>query len=164
MIMICCRYNFFLICLSQLANCRSQFLLDRPGRCLTLFVSTDGPSSHEFPSQFGQAWSTGLILSVILSSTIANKQGRKTDHWCSPTFTSNPPPSLLPHTSPLLYCHHRYIVLLSHTSLPIQALSCNITPLLLAPCHKLSPGPQTHNVAPSDLLSIILLHQHNTIA
>ena len=38
-----------------LANCRSQFLLDRFGRCLKLFVSNDSPSCHEFASQFGQA-------------------------------------------------------------------------------------------------------------
>ena len=54
-------YNSSLyICLSQLANCRSHFLLDRLGRCLKLFVLTDGPSSHgpsshAFASQFGLA-------------------------------------------------------------------------------------------------------------
>ena len=36
-----------------LANCRSQFLLDRLGRCLKLFVSTESTSCHEFASQFG---------------------------------------------------------------------------------------------------------------
>ena len=37
--------------------CRSsQFVLDRHGRCLKLFVSTVGPSSHEFASQFGLAY------------------------------------------------------------------------------------------------------------
>ena len=41
------------VCLSQLANCRSQFLLDRLGRCLKLFVSTESTSRHEFASQFG---------------------------------------------------------------------------------------------------------------
>ena len=41
------------VCLSVLANCRSQFLLDRLGRCLKLFVSTDSTSCHEFASQFG---------------------------------------------------------------------------------------------------------------
>ncbi len=40
---------------SLFANCRSQFLLDRHGRCLKLFVSTDSTSSHEFASQFGLA-------------------------------------------------------------------------------------------------------------
>ena len=44
------------VCLSMLANCRSQFLLDRLGRCLKLFVSTDSTSSHEFVSQFGLAF------------------------------------------------------------------------------------------------------------
>ena len=34
------------------ANCRSQFLLDRLGRCLKLFVSTDSISSQGFASQF----------------------------------------------------------------------------------------------------------------
>ena len=38
-------------------------------------------------------------------------------------------------------------------TLPFQTLSCNITPLIVVPCHELSPSPQTHNVglAPSDL-------------
>ena len=40
------------VCLSQLANCRSQFLL---GRSLKLFVSTESTSYHELASQFGQA-------------------------------------------------------------------------------------------------------------
>ena len=48
-------YNSPEICLSLFANGRSQFLLDRPGRCLKLFVSTEGPSSYEFASQFGLA-------------------------------------------------------------------------------------------------------------
>ena len=39
--------------LSVLANSRSQFLLDRLGRCLKLFVSTESISCHEFASQFG---------------------------------------------------------------------------------------------------------------
>ena len=37
------------------ANCRWQFLLDRLGSCLKLFVSTESTSSHEFASQFGLA-------------------------------------------------------------------------------------------------------------
>ena len=41
------------VCLSQLANCRSQFLLARLGRYLKLFVSTESTSCHEFASQFG---------------------------------------------------------------------------------------------------------------
>ena len=43
------------VCLSLFANCRSQFLFDRLGRCLKLFVSPVIPSSHEFASQFGLA-------------------------------------------------------------------------------------------------------------
>ena len=43
------------VCMSQLANCRSQFLPDRLGRCLKLSVSTGGPYFHEFVSQFGLA-------------------------------------------------------------------------------------------------------------
>ena len=39
-------------CLSMFANCRSQFLLDRLGKCLKLFVSTDTP---EFALQLGLA-------------------------------------------------------------------------------------------------------------
>ena len=62
------------------------------------------------------------------------------------------PPSLLPHTSPLLYSHHTYIVPFRRNCLPIQTFSCNTSTLILAPCNKLSPGPQTHNVAPSDHL------------
>ena len=41
------------VCLSVLANGRSQFLLDHLGRCLKLFVSTESTSCHEFVSQFG---------------------------------------------------------------------------------------------------------------
>ena len=48
-------YNYPYVCLSTFANCKSQFLLDRLGRCITLFVSTDSTSCHEFPSQFGLA-------------------------------------------------------------------------------------------------------------
>ena len=36
-----------------LASCRSQFLLDRLGKCLKLFVSTVGTSCHKFASQYG---------------------------------------------------------------------------------------------------------------
>ena len=36
------------VCLSVLANCRSQLLLDRLGRCLNLFVSTDSTSCQKF--------------------------------------------------------------------------------------------------------------------
>ena len=32
----------------MLANCRSKFLLDRLGRCLKMFVSTESISCHEF--------------------------------------------------------------------------------------------------------------------
>ena len=49
-------YTIFSINLSLFANCRSQFLLDRLGRCLKLFISTDGTSSHEFARQFGLAF------------------------------------------------------------------------------------------------------------
>ena len=41
------------VVLSQLSNCRSQFLLDRLGKCLKLFVSTESTSSDEFASQLG---------------------------------------------------------------------------------------------------------------
>ena len=34
------------------ANCRSQLLIDRLGKCLKLFESTDIPSSHAFAFQF----------------------------------------------------------------------------------------------------------------
>ena len=37
------------------ANCGSQLLLDRLGRCIKLFVSSECTSSHEFVSQFGLA-------------------------------------------------------------------------------------------------------------
>ena len=40
----------------MLANCRSQFLLDRLGRCIKLSVSTDSTSCHENASQFGLAF------------------------------------------------------------------------------------------------------------
>ena len=38
------------------ADCRSQFLLDRLGRCLKLIVSSGSTSCHEFASQFGLAF------------------------------------------------------------------------------------------------------------
>ena len=44
---------YFSLSLSMLANCMLQFLLDRLGRCLKLFVSTESISCHEFASQFG---------------------------------------------------------------------------------------------------------------
>ena len=44
------------VCVSMLANCMSQFLLDRLGRYLKLFVSTESISCHEFASQFGLAF------------------------------------------------------------------------------------------------------------
>ena len=57
-IQIGCIYTIILliyVSLSPLANCRSQFLLDRLGRCLKLFVSTESISSHDFACQFGIA-------------------------------------------------------------------------------------------------------------
>ena len=42
--------------LSVLANYRTQFLLDRLGRYLKLFVSNDSTSCHEFASQYGIAF------------------------------------------------------------------------------------------------------------
>ena len=47
--------NYPYVCPSMFENSRSQFLLDRLGRCLKLFVSTDITSCHEFASQFGLA-------------------------------------------------------------------------------------------------------------
>ena len=44
-----------IICLSLFANYRQQFLLDRFGRYLKVFVSTVITSSHAFASQFGLA-------------------------------------------------------------------------------------------------------------
>ena len=49
-------YTIILLSLSVFANCRSQFLLDRLGRCILLFVSSDSTSCHEFASQFGLAF------------------------------------------------------------------------------------------------------------
>ena len=49
-------YTIISLSLSVLANSRSQFLLDRIGRCLKLFVSTESISCHEFASQFGLAF------------------------------------------------------------------------------------------------------------
>ena len=94
---------------------------------------------------------SSLISSVILSSPLQTNKGSKPIIGAVPP-SPRTPPSLLQHTSPLLYSHHTYLVLFSHTSMPIQTVSCNTTPLLLGPCHTLSPGPQTHNVAHSDLL------------
>ena len=49
---ICLKY----VCLSTFADCKSQFLLDRLGRCLKLIVSSGSASCHEFASQFGLAF------------------------------------------------------------------------------------------------------------
>ena len=49
----CPTVSYKYICLSQLANCRSQLLFDRLETCFKLFVSTDSTFSHEFASQFG---------------------------------------------------------------------------------------------------------------
>ena len=46
-------YTKFALNLSLFANCRSQFLLDRLGRCLKQIVSSESISCHEFASQFG---------------------------------------------------------------------------------------------------------------
>ena len=43
----------FALNLSPFANCRSQFLLDRLGRCLKLTGSSESISCHEFVFQFG---------------------------------------------------------------------------------------------------------------
>ena len=44
------------VCLATFADGRSQFLLDRLGRCLKLIVSSGSTSCHEFASQFGLAF------------------------------------------------------------------------------------------------------------
>ena len=44
------------VCLATFPDCRSQFLLDRLGRCLKLIVSSGSTSCHEFASQFGLAF------------------------------------------------------------------------------------------------------------
>ena len=41
------------VCLATFAECSSQFLIDRLGRCLNLIASTRGTFCHEFASQFG---------------------------------------------------------------------------------------------------------------
>ena len=41
------------VCLATFAECSSQFLIDRLGRCLKLIASTRGTFCHEFASQFG---------------------------------------------------------------------------------------------------------------
>ena len=47
--------SIYTIILSKLANCRSQFLLDRLGRCLKLFVLSESTPCRKFASQFGLA-------------------------------------------------------------------------------------------------------------
>ena len=88
---ILCIYTIILIksvCLSQLTNCRSQFLLDRLGRCLKLFVSTESTSCHEFASQFGLEF-------VYMRKTL--KTSEKPGHQCQCLFQ-------WPATS---HCHQR---------------------------------------------------------
>ena len=48
--------------MTLLSNCRSQFLLDRLGRCLKLFVSTVSPSCHEF------VWLYSTKISIMIMS------------------------------------------------------------------------------------------------
>ena len=60
-------YNY---CRSKLANCRSQFLLDRLGRCIKLFVSTESTSCHRFASQFGPEFFYNIMWKT--PKTIAN--------------------------------------------------------------------------------------------
>ena len=47
---------------SNSPSTRSQFLIDRLGRCLKLFVSLVIPSSHKFASEFG-------LLDKIIAKT-----------------------------------------------------------------------------------------------
>ena len=58
----------------MLANGRSQFLLDRLGRCLKLFVSTGSPSYHEFSSQFG-------LAILYTRKNPKNDRNNSKDHW-----------------------------------------------------------------------------------
>ena len=46
-------YNSAYVCLSVFAKCRSQFLLDLLGISLTVIVSSESTSCHEFAFQFG---------------------------------------------------------------------------------------------------------------
>ena len=54
----------------ELANCWSQFLLDRLGRCIKLFVSTESTSSNDFASQFGLE----MFYTQTTQTTIANTE------------------------------------------------------------------------------------------
>ena len=64
--------------LSLFANYRLQFLLDRFGRYLELFVSTDIPSRHAFASQFG--------LSTFLLGKKSEHKNRVTDTCSHPVL------------------------------------------------------------------------------
>ena len=73
------------VCMSQLANCRSQYLLDRLGSCLKLFVSTESTSCHEFAYQFGlelfvcekhpQLSRIPTLTQVLLNETASGRKG-----------------------------------------------------------------------------------------
>ena len=83
------------------------------------------------------SWSMELPLWCHPSSypsTLQTNKGSKLILDAAPP-SPRTPPSLLPHTSPLLYCHHTYLVLFSRTSLPIHTFSCNTTPLLCTILH-----------------------------
>ena len=60
-------------CPSVFANSRSQFLLDRLGKCLQLFVSSDSISCNEFASQFGLAF-------FVYAKNIQNDSEYRVDH------------------------------------------------------------------------------------
>ena len=106
-----------------------------------LYGASSPISSHDLPSY---------------PSPLQTNKGSKPILGAIPSSPRTPPPPPVTPTAHLIavvdYCYHTYLVLFSHTSLPLETVSCNTTPLLLVPCHKLSPGPQTNNVAPSDLL------------
>ena len=99
---------------------------------------------------------TATIVTIIQrwpnGALIVAGQGPKADHWCIVPLSLRTRPSLIPHTSSLLYCHHTYCVLFSRASIPLTTFSCKTTLRLLAQCHKLSRGRQTHDVAHSDPL------------
>ena len=69
----------------MLANCRSQFLLDRHRRCLKLFIPTESTSCHEFASQFGLAIflyaRNTLTLGETGSQASVYFNEQATDHW-----------------------------------------------------------------------------------
>ena len=101
-----CIYTIILlkaVCLPVLANCRSQFLLDRLGRCLKLFVSTESTSCHEIASQFGQ----DIFLYVKITQNYREYHVAYATVYLNEAATGHSSPADLPHNVIIVFVSFR---------------------------------------------------------